>query len=366
MEAAKELYYYTTSDTMRYILTKGDIYATNLKYMNDGEEYTNGLTELKTVLNKKYEGRAKIRQEDFEEEINQQPKIYSISFSRERDLLSQWSMYAKESGISIRMDFSGDKVNEEYYEIPFNGPENKAKKQASMPYKVYYLTKHVMDPEEYDRAYEEIICDLEGEKTVVPSAMLQDIQDGIHGVWQLLAPYVKRKEFFQESEYRMIFSLNSMEAGTAEGDSSIRVDYRVQDCVLKPYLDVTRAGGWPVKEIMVGPGFNQKAVYESVKHFCDNARIMIPSYSAEEIKENASFFLKRLDLDGRLGGAIGLEKEWESMSVTFRNDMGAVQAFNQFIKRQCRKLGAEGNLLENVCMCRGGVILSISETPYIY
>ena len=41
-----ELYYYTSTDTMRYILEKGDIFATNIRYMNDSEEYTNGLEEL--------------------------------------------------------------------------------------------------------------------------------------------------------------------------------------------------------------------------------------------------------------------------------------------------------------------------------
>lgn len=41
-----ELYYYTSTDTMRYILEKGDIFATNIRYMNDSEEYINGLEEL--------------------------------------------------------------------------------------------------------------------------------------------------------------------------------------------------------------------------------------------------------------------------------------------------------------------------------
>ena len=54
MMKTEELYYYTSSDTMRFILTKGNIFATNLKYMNDGEEYTNGLAELRMVLNDRY------------------------------------------------------------------------------------------------------------------------------------------------------------------------------------------------------------------------------------------------------------------------------------------------------------------------
>ena len=32
-----KLYYYTSTDTMRYILGSGDIYATNIRYMNDSE-----------------------------------------------------------------------------------------------------------------------------------------------------------------------------------------------------------------------------------------------------------------------------------------------------------------------------------------
>lgn len=44
------LYYYTSTDTMRYILGNGDIYATNIRYMNDSEEYTNGLNEIKVLM----------------------------------------------------------------------------------------------------------------------------------------------------------------------------------------------------------------------------------------------------------------------------------------------------------------------------
>ena len=46
-----ELYYYTTTDTLRFILEKGDIYATNIRYMNDSEEYFNGLKELHRLIN---------------------------------------------------------------------------------------------------------------------------------------------------------------------------------------------------------------------------------------------------------------------------------------------------------------------------
>ncbi len=48
------LYYYTSVETMRFILENANIYATNLKYMNDAEEYSNGLKELRYVNNSNF------------------------------------------------------------------------------------------------------------------------------------------------------------------------------------------------------------------------------------------------------------------------------------------------------------------------
>lgn len=197
-------------------------------------------------------------------------------------------------------------------------------------------------------------------------ALLKDIQDGIDGMWRLLAPYVKRKEFFQEAEYRMTFSLNSLETGKAGSDSSIRVDYRVQDSVLKPYLDITRKGGWPVKEIMIGPGFNQEAVYDSVKHFLDNARILVPEYSMRETRENGLFFLKYLDRISYKNERMLLEKEWKKMFMEKMKQTEVVQSFNRFVSSKSKESETEKNKLKNVYMSKSGIILSLSETPYIY
>ncbi len=368
MNDTKELYYYTSSDTMRFILTKGDIFATNLKYMNDGEEYTNGLSELRAVLNEIYKGKGEIEEAAYEDAINRQPKVYSISFSRERDLLSQWSMYAKESGVSLLMDFSKDKDGA-VYEIPRNDKSAGAKEVKTVPRRVYYLTRQAMKEGEYRRVSQEIIEDIGKEKTVVRKAVLDDIHDGIDVIWRELAPYVKRQEFFQEAEYRMIFTLNSLEAGDAKrDDSSIRIDYRVQDSVLKPYLDITRKGGWPVKEIMVGPGFNQKTVYDSVMHFMENARLCIPGYSLKEIKENGFSFLKRLNK--RFDGGVCLEAEWKTTLGREKKGADIADSFNRFIAEKRKEWDRQGifqgKLLANVYMTDRGIILSMSETPYIY
>ncbi|MDE5590026.1 MAG: hypothetical protein K2J60_12970 [Acetatifactor sp.] len=99
------LYYYTTAETMKYILTQGDIYATHISYLNDLEEYVNGLRELREIFANREQGDGKpaniINDDIYEEAIREIPQIYSISFSKEADLLSQWYMYARESGVRL-------------------------------------------------------------------------------------------------------------------------------------------------------------------------------------------------------------------------------------------------------------------------
>lgn len=276
----------------------------------------------------------------------------------------------------MRMDFAGGKGTGEYV-VPLNDPGSEKQifteqdqESYKVPHKVYYLTKHVMNKDEYQKVCEEIISDISLKNTIVPVDLLKDIQDGIDAIWRLMAPYVKRKEFFQEAEYRMIFPLNSIATGpsatSGNGPSDVRVDYRVQDSVLKPYLDITRKDGWPVKEIMVGPGFNQKTVYDSLVHFLDNASIQIPSYSTEEIKQNGLFFLQKLDEGSGRNGKNRLESQWEELIGNHVKEEDIVNSFNCFVSEKTKRSQRQRKLLENVYMSRNGIILSVSDTPYIY
>ena len=73
------LYYYTSVETMRFILENANIYATNLKYMNDAEEYSNGLKELRYVINQEFGKNTElITEEDLEKSIRMEPDSYSI------------------------------------------------------------------------------------------------------------------------------------------------------------------------------------------------------------------------------------------------------------------------------------------------
>ena len=123
----ERMYYYTSTDTMCKILQNGNMFATNLNYMNDAQEYINGLEEIRklclkadfvrNVYGEDVSGMSEQMIKAFEKEMTEEKQDeyresntrYSISFCKDGDLLSQWTTYARESGVSIEMAFDKDR-----------------------------------------------------------------------------------------------------------------------------------------------------------------------------------------------------------------------------------------------------------------
>ena len=119
-----------------------NIFATNIKYMNDSEEYANGLKELYKIYESHSDGKL-VSSEKIEAELEKDIPIYSISFSGARDLLSQWSMYAGESGVSIKMQFDGTEKYKVYDLISGKRKRLVDGDTSIKPQKVWYCTEAV-------------------------------------------------------------------------------------------------------------------------------------------------------------------------------------------------------------------------------
>lgn len=291
-----ELYYYTSTETMRYILEKGDIYATNIRYMNDSEEYTSGLTALCNLTNDQKvfhdwcqkRTRKDISIDDIKrvftyknlEENKRDMEYYSISFCEMNDLLSQWAIYAKESGVSIKMDFT-----KKFYSFSAESTEakegTKEKERARwrlFPQKVFYFTYNPTQScgtEYQDTAYE--VLD-----------RLFDSMDPVEGIsenWKYVSTFIKRHDFYQEAEQRLVFRPNLPPFPP-------KIQYRMDKKVLKPYIDLECENGWPVSEIMVGPGFNQQVVYDSVVHFLEHTSVKNGIENTDEYVERIRSYFR--------------------------------------------------------------------------
>lgn len=360
-----DLYYYTNVETMRYILQDANIFATNLRYMNDAEEYANGVRELREIFNKRRK-KELITEEMLQRLLDNEVTSYSISFSEARDLLSQWSMYAGESGVSLRMCFSGA---EKYKAYPDNADE-KAKERVELPdtgetskiKKVYYCTKEAMEEREYEVVADQIWVEAnEKQKTGTEDGEnvdRLDIDDEYPTLWKRMAPFVKRAEFKAEAEHRLVFN-------TAEWEKEFRIDYRNSRNVLKPYLDIECAGGWPINEIVVGPGFNQNVVFQSILHFLNHARLKVPAIKGPQYRERCREYFEQC-------GNLPAELQKIQNDYTPYFDDNAVDYYNLFLNMRSDMLKSheadEGfrEQLRRRELTKTGIILSRSRIPYIF
>lgn len=380
-----ELYYYTTTDTLKFILEKADIFATNIHYMNDAEEYINGLEGIYGLVKNKplIEEWEKVRGRTLDKEgikaifcennlqMNRSNmEYYSISFCKKNDLLSQWAIYAKESGVSIKLRFDKDAYKfsapclgeslEQTGDETAKAGERKAV-WSSKPEEIEYFTYNIMQdeqlPEEDKEAAFKILDRL------FPDS--NDVKEGKSEDWRFQSAFVKRYDFYQEAECRLLFD-------PTKASEMPKIEYRSDKRVLKPYLDITCEGGWPIWEIMVGPGFNQEIVYESLRHFLDHVEVKNGITSAEEYMNRVKGYLgacsvvkneyyKQLNTElknlDKLKG-----KSIEEIKILF---WSALRELRLSVLNNTRKSKAKQYYEENY-FTRSGIVLRRSGIPYIF
>lgn len=355
---------------MKYILSGGNIFATNMEYMNDSEEYINGLREVRDYLlsvrrkNNDLIDAAKLRLTDEvyrrrkEDEVNS----FSISFTTARDLLSQWSMYAKESGVSLKMEFE----DRDYEFKAFNSKGEREPNYSMRPQEVYYFTKSVLSKGQYQRIGNKIIDKMQQQ---YEQQGMQDYNDNIEKLWIGITPFVKRADFGAEEEYRLVFDFNNVMNFTP------RVDFRIDKNVIKPYLDISLEEGWPVTEIIVGPGFNQEAVFNGISYYLRKGKVLIPSVTTEEMGKRIRGYLEDIKVTGAVGkNENNLLGRWEQKYDKFiggitDKDKNVVkrlyQEFKSFLWAECRDEKYK-EYIQNNFLALSGIILRKSKIPYIY
>lgn len=373
-----ELFYYTSTDTMKYVLTLGNIYATNIRYMNDSDEYINGLQELydlsknktlveKWIKNSRFDKSMSreidkvFSEENLKENMNKM-EYYSISFCEKNDLLSQWAIYAKESGVSIKMNF-----NENSYKFFTKSTDKKEKNKAEwniLPQKVYYFTYTSMKSVSKNK-YEEVAYKILNQ-LYDPSS--KDHAEWKKERWRYVSTLVKRYDFYQEQEYRLVFEPN-------ESAYQPCVQYRHDKKVLKPYLDIKCDCGWPVWEIMIGPGFNQQVVYDSIEHFLNHAEVKVNIKTTMDYAERIKKYLKPAEtalkdfrdyqeLNSQVSKRDWLENtELEEAKIFLNQKMRTIS------KEVCENNTYGEDIKKYFNMhhfTRSGVVLTKSSIPYIF
>lgn len=324
----EKMYHYTSVSVLQQIIQNKCLFATHINFMNDWQEYTVGYDKLTKAIKKAVEENG-ASMEGLEEEDKKylfsilydccldvtrynkmnrvygnmeyrecmMPEVYSISFCQKGDLLNQWAMYAKESGVAIEFNFrdfvlcdaslknEADYDKEDWQQIKYF--------RYNRPHKVSYDEKGMQIT--INQQINEVIRELSNPDfrkkypTVKPTSyLIQEIAK-----LYALAPFFKVDNFKGEEETRLTFMrLNkviSMSSGEYH-EFRTHLFHREVNHILKPYIKV----GWeprdekdknqfPIKRIIVGPGNNQEAVFRGIIHFIEyQGRDIIPCNSSSK------------------------------------------------------------------------------------
>lgn len=106
-----KLYHYTSTEAFRCIIEYKKLWATDAFYMNDQKEILHAI-ELFLKACRAIAAQLKGRELDFLQSLmremsfqgNDQPHIFTVSFSGNRDQLSQWRAYTRNGGYAISMN----------------------------------------------------------------------------------------------------------------------------------------------------------------------------------------------------------------------------------------------------------------------
>ncbi|HDR2890719.1 TPA: DUF2971 domain-containing protein [Enterobacter asburiae] len=265
MRSDETLCHYTDLTGLTGIIGSGAFWATNLSFLNDKSELLHGLDCAKKALQLMPQPvHFDEWDQDFTDAIEQLrgqdiDDIFTVSFCRNADLLSQWRGYSgKAQGVSLVFEqqeliamFEG-----------FIARENTLLKQGIYLEKFYLINESVTytDPEQTPEFKEKIQAYINEYETYKKSIGPNEAsQSGyIQYMISQVAPFFKHSGFREEEEYRIVIR-------NLFGNNKIQ--FRNNGKTIIPYIPVTLTGEekpteekvrqktlkLPLREIKVGP-----------------------------------------------------------------------------------------------------------------
>ena len=245
-----EIYHYTDAEALKNIMFNNELWLSHIRFMNDSSELLVGASKAKGWINKyvdkKNEGSSFILEKpDYRntesDAVLSSRNIMVSSFCKAKDLLSQWVTYGN---YALGFDFQmmAKLINEGYF---FNIDNTFNAFMSECSYSDESLKEWIMNnPRKIiDKAFREKRQFSEDETHLIDRfAEIAGIQ-------------YKHNGFEAEHELRLSIHCHML---------SDKVQYRVKDGVLMPYIKVPIPEGC-LKSVLVGPQRNQQRAYDGMK-----------------------------------------------------------------------------------------------------
>lgn len=258
-----DLYHYTTNKGAYGILSSGDIWACDIKFMNDPTEIHYGNSIIEAAIkdygdNKSEEDVPDIVASLLKEKVgNLESKLMSIEdnyvvcFSEASDLLSQWRSY-------------GDDGKGTCIEFNLSNSENVKSRSADIPFTTRAIIKVIYDEIEQKQLVDEFlfdfgnVCDELQKKYDVNNSnekqIIKTILDSyLNGAFRILVFFFKHPAYSEEKEWRLIQTRRCLGIPDVRG-----VFFAPSNEKLKAYIKIRlstddKMDVLPISKIVVGP-----------------------------------------------------------------------------------------------------------------
>jgi hypothetical protein len=247
------LTHYTTLDGLKGIIDSGEIWLSNVSFLNDRRELLYGVDEAAKIA-KKFS--SKETYAEWHKPLSRaltrlrggkMPNTYAACFCEKSDILSQWRGYGGATqGIAIT--FRRKRLAEEL------------KDSRATLYPVIYGQLNTAD-----QITSELSDKLDDLEQTARKKGYSDDQKEIEAYSLIcrLLPQFKHVGFSDEREWRIVIQHNTLRSG---------VDFRAGLNVLIPYLKLKLNGNGllPVEYVRVGPGRDQELTKRSIELFLNS------------------------------------------------------------------------------------------------
>lgn len=280
------IFHYTSTEVLDKILSTACFWASNLYYVNDAQEYLEGLRRLEEALSDVRDKNPVMwncLRELRREHPNAWEGLYTISFSRTEDSLQNWITYAKESGVCIEMDVrtvtgDGEDISPLLLkQKPHSGDAIRPIKASNCFHQILY--NNTLNYDLISQAFRACsAAKLDKSEALEDEFQWKENRLFLKRFLRLLASYHKQEGFNGEREVRLsFFPLSADEDLCADindpAQSEAEIKYLCQRSgILRPYLEIyffdwlNNKDACPITAITVGPGGHQQTVFDSVVH----------------------------------------------------------------------------------------------------
>lgn len=240
------IYHHTTTDGIIGILENQAIWATDIKFLNDYDEFLIGLQEITTTTERNKHSR---REESYasqivdlynslEENLRKNllgRSVFIASFTKTRDNLRQWMSYGRPNS-SYSIGFERSLLENMPLDPQQYRSDELAYKFGDVDYEMNSLISRSLNFEHITK--------------LLKKGAIEDIVRDIFNDAMFGCCLIKRKQFSDENEARMVLQTRKIDMPCAQSK------FRNWGGVITPYINIPIPIN-AIKEIIIGPNINK-------------------------------------------------------------------------------------------------------------